>query len=183
MDKDRLDLIINYDRGMRDVYRFATSYTAKRQNIAEHGGLVAILFIEICHEEEIDINEYEILYILRHDIMERITGDLPRPIKDEMGNEWLKAEKKLSLRNKYLPYYVDSNSIFEGLNKKKAIFEAAEALEALMFCEEELRVGNKSDEILSAINYYDNKLIDYRKVYSSIEDLYQAILNKRTGLI
>ena len=42
MKDEKIDLILNYDREMRNINRYQTVFTLQKQNIAEHGCFVDI---------------------------------------------------------------------------------------------------------------------------------------------
>jgi len=178
MDNARIELIFDYDRAMRNVYRYQTIHTVRKQNVAEHSNFVGILFIEICRDEGCGIDTCDILYVMRHDLMETITGDLPYPVKESIKEEWETAERRLSLKNRYLPYYTDKSCPFKDDKTKYTIFNAAEAIEVLMFCLEELEAGNRHEDIIKIVEQYTNSLTTFCVGIDSISRICSVLFDQ-----
>lgn len=112
--------------------------TIQKQSVAEHSFHVAHIALWLSEQREWDdgSHKYEILYYaLIHDETEAITGDIPSPAG------------KLHLPGKSKAYETYFNHGTVSASKEiQQIIKMADCLEALLFCNEEYRLGNRGME-------------------------------------
>lgn len=125
-------------RRLATVPRWAVVSTIRNQSVAEHSFHVATLCLWLgpLHDDVYAGNTSMgdvLTSALRHDEMESISGDVPSPIKPHMeGTSMDMLGAKLDLDQ-----YGCSLAI-------KQIVKVADVLEALIFLNEEMGMGNKS---------------------------------------
>lgn len=116
-------------RTLSDVPRWCVIRTIRRQNVAEHSFHVAAIALWLNQFLQIGIEEnYLLKEALFHDEWESITGDTPSNFKHVV--------------KKAIDYYEAAKK--GHVNIKLRIIKLADIIEAMLFIEEEMRLGNKS---------------------------------------
>lgn len=129
-------------RGLNFVFRWNFHPRQRQENVAEHSFWVAVYAGAIATKMGMK-PEYvnQVMCIgLCHDFEEAITGDLPSLIK-RFVPEWIRVELQAQAE-----LYGPETQYFQELNNLGHIDEivkAADALAALIYVDEELRMGNK----------------------------------------
>lgn len=153
-----LDRLVR-DRQMKDVQRFAGACMLKPCSIATHGALTALIFIGLCDFTGDYLNGKEMELVLRHDILEVVTGDLLSPAK-MLGEEgWDKVEGKISQELAPELYTYTGKSLRKLLGAYKyRLFKLADCLEGWHQCQEELALGNATERVKEAAVSYEEVL-------------------------
>lgn len=145
------------ERNLGKVIRFSNQMRIKDESVAEHSFHTA-MYAMILADLEISMgNEVDVEKLLRgclvHDLEESMTGDIlhgfkysnPELLKNmrEMGEEFYKKiveDLPRGMSDNYMSLWKGAKShTIEG-----RILEAADKLEALIYCMEEYTLGNKT---------------------------------------
>lgn len=145
---------VQHIRKMLSVQRLSGTSKLRSYNLAEHSFGVVSLFLTICEEENIRVTSEVIKFVLFHDLAETVTGDLLYPVKNLNGDTqeaWSIIESEVLRKYPLVSMYTDSN-IAEQLDENQlAAFKAADMLELLLFCYEEVSLGNRNPDLLNVI--------------------------------
>jgi len=143
LSEDPIDLIKSM-RKMRYITRFTGKCLLQPPNVAEHGQQVAGIFIILSKYWGIPISVDSLDFVVNHDLFETETGDLPYDVKHFEDNEqyWDKIEETVLKKYPHLSRYTDSSAPLS--NDEKWLFRMADAIEGMMTCIEEQRMGNKT---------------------------------------
>ncbi|HLC39912.1 MAG TPA: YfbR-like 5'-deoxynucleotidase [archaeon] len=147
---------IQHERKLDKVIRFSAHPRVKDQTVSQHIFHVSLYAMVLADLERQNGNEVNVEEVLRgallHDLEESLTGDIiydfkhrdehmARQIK-EMGKQFLEqivGNLPEEISTRYTLLWQDAkNERIEG-----KILKAADKLEALAYCEEEIRIGNK----------------------------------------
>jgi len=146
--------IVEHYRKMLNVQRLSGTVKMRSYNLAEHSFGVVSLFLTLCEREGIGVTSEVIQLVLFHDLAETVTGDLLYPVKNQNSvtkYSWSAIEAEVLDKHPVVSSFTDSN-IEEHLDEKQlAAFKAADILELLLFCYEEVSVGNKNPDLLKVI--------------------------------
>lgn len=180
MDLNKLAKQIITERKMKTVERLAGTLKIKNYSLVDHSYFVALLFQAFAEIEKIEYSVQDFTYILRHDLLESLTSDLIFPVKNfsqETKNAWRKIEQEIWEKEK------DShNCLFTDKQLKEllppfvySLFKDCDLLELLLFCYEEMQLGNRSKNIL----YIAETLIEFleKSNFSSIRSFIENIKN------
>lgn len=135
-DKERLTLIgqLNVYMDGASIARYHVKRTTRRQSVGEHSGRVAMLVMLAAPGCSANVLKAALL----HDISELATGDVPSPVKwanpvlgEELRRVTNEFEEQFGLR---IPL-VDSEA---------DLLRWADLCEGVMFCYEELMLGNRN---------------------------------------
>ena len=164
---------------MRYIERWSLMRSNVKENVSEHSHNVAILAHALgvinntVFGGDVDADRLAVL-ALYHETSEVLTGDLPTPIKyynpeinaAYKGIEAVACDKMLSmlppeLRTAYEPIVREDGSELE-----RKLVKAADKLDALIKCIEEVKCGNKEfvkakKSIRAALDAYGLKEVDY----------------------
>lgn len=139
--------------------RYHTVETLKEQNIAEHSFGVAWL-CELLTQGQ--ASKDLIMAAMAHDLAEHIVGDIPSPIKRELGTVGKSAFERLEhgyLKTAGLYSYEENISYAEALTLK-----LADMMDGMMFCLREKRLGNKGvDIVFERFTSYAGELLEKRE--------------------
>lgn len=115
------------------VERFHTVRTHHRQTIADHSWGVLMIILAVCEP-----SPKLVLAALAHDLAESVTGDVPATAKwmsPSLGRELESLEQRFNLEH----------DIFPDLTPLELrILKWADMAELVMYCEQEIRMGNQS---------------------------------------
>ena len=143
-------------RKQKQVERLQGKFKFRGYNLLEHSYMVATLYIHVCKHEGLEANMNQIDAILKHDILETITLDLPYDIKHlnrKTEEAWSVIEDQ-SINNK-APNLIDYTDVEISMlfsPQEWIIFKVCDALDLWMFCKEEIRLGNTSRDMFNVIN-------------------------------
>lgn len=152
----RMDFLpISMQRAQRDVQRCGLATKIQDYDLMQHSygvlsiscDLVRLLGLEPLSQEEVEL-------IMRHDLAETFTGDLPWVVKNmtaEIEEKWSFIEDAV-LQEKAKGYpelekYSDSNINKTLSAEKLKIFKIADMLDLLLYCCEEKELGNQTTEM------------------------------------
>lgn len=147
--------IIRKDRLMKSVQRFAGTPIINPCNIATHGGLAALIFNDLCAAHSLESKPEQLVWIIRHDIPETVTGDLLWPAKQALGERWDEVEESaVRAHSKELLPYVESigKNLFD--EEEWILFKLCDYMEGWHQCQEEMNMGNTAERVLDAANNY-----------------------------
>lgn len=134
---------------MRDIQRLAGTPILKQYSLMEHCYYVGMLFKHFASKCDVPYGMNEFDLILKHDLVEVVTGDLIYPVKnhsEETKSAWEVIEESLA-RHHGLEKYSDL-SIKENLNKcQYDLFKLCDILDLYVFVRREQSLGNNSKEI------------------------------------
>ena len=169
--ESKVDTMFRHVKAMGNINRLAGIFTIQPYTVALHCYYTAILFQEIANEEKIEINTESIDYILKHDIVETITGDLLLPVKkhsESTKRKWEEIETEIVMdKYKYLHWYTDAEAEYSFNPKTFNLFKACDLFELYLFCESELDLGNLTSGICTVINNCENLLLEFKILYIS----------------
>lgn len=177
-------------RKLMNINRWATEFRIKKTNDAEHMWFVSVVALGLARWEETKYN-HEIDYktlahaTVLHDAAELLTGDILSGVKrytPQMHEEMKKTEQGIykdkleniipkSWREDYSKYILDAKEL--GLEGK--ILAAADNIDALFECIEEIQLGNsrfrvKLQEVATTLISIDLDSLKYFLKYS-LQDL------------
>ena len=135
-------LLTTFEERLSAVPRWSIVRTIQKQTVDQHSFRVAIiakrlapLWINI-YSEHLIANCME--YALHHDQYEAFTGDIPSPAGHAMDKAALEA--KFKHHTLYQPELISETT--------KAVVKAADYVEALVFLQIEMSLGNSSVEVI-----------------------------------
>lgn len=158
--------MIHYYRRMLNIQRLAGVPKHRSYNLAEHSYFTALLFLDICNAIGAAPTAGQLDLVLKHDLLEVFTADLPYPIKnlnDVTKAAWATIEQEAihaNLTVGFLGEYADS-SLADGLKELHDVFKAADLLELWIFCTEEQVMGNCSVQIEGVCRKCEDLLSTY----------------------
>ena len=169
--ESKVKTMFRHVKAMGNINRLAGIFTIQPYTVALHCYYTAILFQEIAIEEKIKIDIMEIDFILKHDIVETITGDLLLPVKihsEETKRKWEEIETEIvNDKYKHLHRYLDkfAESIFDPITLN--LFKACDLFELYLFCLSEINLGSITKGIWAVINNCENLLPEFKVPYIS----------------
>ena len=137
-------------RQLKHMQRLSGIPKIQSYSVMEHCYRTAILFEHFMEMEEIARNADNSHWVLSHDLLESVTGDLLYPAKNYNETtklHWTIIETQLTSKLEefdYLYRYTDKNARIGFSEKEWTIFKACDLLELIEFCQEETELGNKS---------------------------------------
>lgn len=138
---------------MRDIQRLAGTPIIKQYSLMEHCYYVGMLFKHFASKCDVPYGMNEFDLILKHDLVEVVTGDLIYPVKnhsEETKSAWEIIEDSLA-KHHGLDRYSDS-SIKENLTKSQYdLFKLCDILDLYVFVRREQQLGNDTQEIKRVI--------------------------------
>jgi 5'-deoxynucleotidase YfbR-like HD superfamily hydrolase len=169
---------INSYRKMLNIQRLAGTYKQRSYNIAEHSYYVAILFQYFASIEKVEYGVNELSLILRHDLVEVLTGDLIYTVKNssiDNKERWVSIEEEIVSKHKEFLPYLDSNLKSELSKDQLRLFKICDLLELWIFLQEEKFFGNKNWSVIDISKRCVSIIQDYclmegeREFYSVLE--------------
>ncbi len=114
------------------VKRYHTTDTVRVQNVADHSWNVAQILLHV----DPNCNRELLIAALHHDIPEYFTGDVPAPAK------WASPSltTDLAMLENEVEVELDICTFLRA--NEKALLKFADSLECLMWCVEEMQMGN-----------------------------------------
>jgi 5'-deoxynucleotidase YfbR-like HD superfamily hydrolase len=150
---DKLDL--SYVLKMRNVNRLGTVAIKRHYNLLEHSYIVSVLFIHFANEERIPYDTTTMEYILFHDTLEVITGDMPYTVKNHNETTklcWMRMEQEMIQNHPQLAPYTDRNMEKYMTKQQMDLFKVCDLLDLWIFLKEEEALGNKSNQCIEIVN-------------------------------
>jgi 5'-deoxynucleotidase YfbR-like HD superfamily hydrolase len=174
-----------FQRELRDmsfVPRWTIVRTIKGQNVAEHSYYVAVYAMQI--GDHLGLDEESMCLLLRaallHDVEETFTGDIPGPVKRQMGdmsvfNKW---------RDNMLVRRFGPHALAAVDAQLKSIIKLANLVDEIAFLCTEIALGNRSVPTMAMENcrrrvdatmiamyqwFDDDKLLELRRKISELE--------------
>lgn len=151
---------LKHRRTLRNIKRFNMETVFHPQNLADHGFNVANLYFLICQMMCKPVSGMDLHMVMNHDFAECFTGDLNLAVKNHIPEEWDKIESKMvpkeieRFTDKGIKkHFTDGGHDFP---ENYDLFLFADAFEAYLYCEDEVKMGNKLLE--PALKRYQNKL-------------------------
>jgi 5'-deoxynucleotidase len=121
-------------RALSHSWRWNYHPRIRQESVAEHSYWTAVYVLRMLKDD--DFSGHEILqvvkYALFHDAAEAITGDLPGPVKRK--RDWDEVESAALAEMEYREPFLTI--------PEKRIVKAADLVSALVFADEEVRMGN-----------------------------------------
>ena len=154
---------------MRSVKRFHHEPTLRTQNLLEHSGMVALLFIYFAKYEAIEYDASVLELLLKHDLLETYTGDLPYPAKNHnqlTKDCWGAIEEAIIQDSAYsdidgcplLRRYTDEK-IKETLSERQyKLFKVVDLLDIWIFLKEDQALGNHTSACNRIIELCESKV-------------------------
>ncbi len=165
----KTETIFRHVKAMGNIQRLSGIFTIQPYTVALHCYYTAILFQDIADKEEIEFDKTSVDFILRHDIVETITGDLLLPVKihsESTKNKWEEIEKEIVMdRYKYLHWYTDAEAEYSFNSESFNLFKACDLFELYLFCLSETYLGNNSNGIWTVIRNCENLLPEFDVPY------------------
>ena len=136
-------------RDLLKTQRLTGHFIHRSYNLVEHQYGVAMLFQIFAIEEGIEYDLKALNVVLHHDVAERITSDLPYPIKnfsEQTKQAWRLIENEVC-KGKDVEEFSDENIKKLLTEQQYKLFKAVDILELWIFIWEELHIGNKTAEM------------------------------------
>ena len=141
-----LSMFWQHIRALKNMHRLSGLFTIQKYDTATHCYYTGILFEEIAAMEKMEVTAYEIQFVYRHDVFESVTGDLLLPAKTHSKKVslcWNEIESLIvNERYGYLRSWTDGEAAKRFSSQAWRLFKACDLLELLLFCYEEIRLGN-----------------------------------------
>ena len=139
---------------LNSLKRYNNIPRVKQESLAEHQYYTSIIIMKLLESTTLSTDLKYILlnYSLVHDVQELYTGDIPHNVKQdfpqfklmltEIENEWV---EKTIFSNVVMSYHDE----LESHPYLESIFKLADLLQVMMYCEEEVKFGNKHTDIIN----------------------------------
>jgi len=157
-------------RKLKNVNRLSGFSLIQKYSDAEHCYYVGVLYKLISNllvdEDLLENCDFEAeFFAFTHDILESVTGDLLRPVKnfnEEVHKLWALIEDQLMYSEEYsfLGWYKEGTRKLETSEKHWKLFMICDVLELLIFCNEEQLLGNITPDISTVISNCEGYLLE-----------------------
>jgi 5'-deoxynucleotidase YfbR-like HD superfamily hydrolase len=144
-------------------------------NLSEHSFFVALLYIDLCREDELEPSARQLEAVLKHDYLEVLTADLPYPVKNlnaTTQTAWAVIEREIVGHHGLSGMGFDDAELKAILGNTWNHFKTADMLELLQFCLEDQALGNLShlnrDVIRTCKQVLDSKYHSSTIVYEAV---------------
>jgi len=153
---------IEYYRRMKNIQRLGTHVIQREYNLLEHQYMVTVLFRHFAYREDVPYNIDTLDLVMKHDVLEIFTGDLPYDIKkinSLVEKSWDVVEQEVAEIHPELKPYTDTN-IQQAMNPSQyKLFKACDMLELWVFIWEEMQLGNRNPR-LAAVEKRARKILN-----------------------
>ncbi len=162
--------LLGFQRRLSNIIRFNTRPRLMHESVATHSfyvGLYTIILSDYAVKKGIQVDIIKaVKRALLHDIEESIAGDVQKQIKHQMLEAYNKISDMVIVRIlENLPSEIKENYLIEALSFKETLDKGEQDIESLIvniaddisgvvYCKEELNLGNK---------YFEHILTDYIK--------------------
>ena len=164
------DFYMNHVRkGTQNIKRFGMEDVLKPQNLADHGYQVMNLFLIACDFMAYNPTVKELDKVLNHDVVETLTGDLNKLVKEKnliTRKAWEDIEKELTdiipdpigmYQDNWDPReYRHGKDWYQQVETFGELWKFCDAMDAYLYCMEERKRGNTN--LQRAEFYYFDKL-------------------------
>lgn len=166
-------------KGTQNIKRYQMEDVIKPQSLAEHGYHVMNLFLIACEFTGYEPGIIELDKVLNHDVIETLTGDLNKLVKELNSTTMLAwstiEEHVMREQSPKLNMYSDDTLLFN--NEFTKLLKFCDSMEAYLYCLEEGKRGNKNLENVAL--YYESKLLKANeKLFEYIMDMPNFIAMK-----
>lgn len=123
-------------RALSHVWRWNYHPRVRQESVAEHSYWTTVYAARLCHMMDLPLIDTRMVlqYALLHDAEEAITGDLPGPVK--RGRVWKELISDVQDE-------LDFHPLMEVYPEQiKRVVKAADLISALVFADEEVKMGN-----------------------------------------
>ena len=139
---------INHIFNMDNVHRLNGMHLIQNYTITQHCLRTAMLYAFIARKQGVEVRIEAMEFIMAHDLLETITGDLPYTVKNYnlfTKNAWKDIETMLvndfeefNYMSKWTDDYAEKVMSYQELH----IFKACDMYELYLFCKLEYEMGN-----------------------------------------
>lgn len=165
-----------YLRALKNARRLNGVPLVQVYSTAEHSYYVAILFDAMAKAHGITYTVNEMRFVLQHDVLEAVTGDVLLPVKihsEETKKLWERIEELLTREaHPSLKDITDeaAETFFDPIVWK--LFKACDLLELFLFCREEIEMGNTNDQVMAVFRNCANLLPEFgfEKITEIVEE-------------
>lgn len=146
---------VEQNRKALNVQRLSGSVKLRSYNLAEHQYFVGMMYLDIAREYKIVTTLRQIDVVFRHDMMETLTGDLiftAKNLNRSVAECWAIIEENVQKSSDKMGVYTDFDieSIMDP--EKLLLLKLCDITELYLFCVEECRIGNFSEDIKTVIH-------------------------------
>lgn len=152
------------------VTRWHTMRTQRTQTLAEHSFGVAQLALYIYPQSSAAL----LSACLWHDLAEYTTGDMPAQVK------WRSEAIKNALERLEGEYNREHNLVTSLTKKEKHILKWCDSMELILWCHEELELGNRHPDLMRAIDSVLRLLSESGHPTATAERMYDDISKRYT---
>lgn len=155
MEKKMEFLPISMQRAQRDIQRCGLAPRIQDYDLTQHSYGVLSICCDLVKLLQLEpLSQAEVELIMRHDLAETFTGDLPWIVKNmnaEVEDKWAFIEEAV-LQEKAKVYPELENYSDKAIEKalsaeKLKIFKIADMLDLLFYCCKEKQLGNLTEEM------------------------------------
>lgn len=136
---------------LSDLKRYNNMPRIKSESLAEHQYYCGLILMKL-KEYIINLTYSEfcmlLQYVLVHDIGELYTGDIPHNVKEDYPDLRYILEKIESEKLNSFGFH-DIVGTVEKNEKLKTLFKLCDTIQVIQYCENEKRLGNFSENIVS----------------------------------
>ena len=148
--------IFNHRR-MNNIERLSSSPKIQRYPLSVHSYFVACMFEDFARQEGITYSTDDMYYVMRHDFMEIFSADLIYPVKnlnEATQKAWDLIEHEVKKKHEAsLVSLCTDEELKEKLSDSVyTLMRVCDTLELVLFCREEVLLGNVNEYIYAIIN-------------------------------
>lgn len=149
-------LQFNALRALKNCNRFSGLQLIHPMSVALHCYYTGLLFQIFADYEQVEFTVRDLLLVLKHDVLESVTGDMLHPAKQfnsDVKTLWDRIEKILinSANFSFLAPFSDQLENFSS-EEVFGLFKLADILELYIYMCEEMALGNISRDVRIVIN-------------------------------
>lgn len=158
---------------LRNIKRFSMESTIRPQDLCGHGYSVGTIFYILCQSMGIRVSADTLFLAMNHDYVESYTGDLNKLLKEKNATTkgaWnvLEAQCVPDHLNHLTDVGIIShikNTYGDTANTVEQILHLADALDAYLYCSEEVKLGNQF--LTKAMEHYDKRVTELFEAINS----------------
>lgn len=146
---------VKYYRLMKNVDRMSRWPKLRGYNLLEHSYMVTVLFMRFAKLENVEYDVEVLDFILHHDVLEAITGDLGHDVKKMnflTEDCWNAIENTVVERYPQFEKYTDVRADLLLTVDQHQLFKVCDLLDLWIFLNEEKALGNTSMHISDMID-------------------------------
>ncbi len=143
-------------RKIKTIRRMGPVHIIKEYKLSVHCYYTGMLFQDVAKLNKISITSKEIYWVFRHDLLEVLTGDLLYPAKhtnDITSDAWSLIEETIVKDYPEFAAFTDTHAKNEIFHTEQSytLFKACDLFELWLFCREEMKLGNKDEQVLEIV--------------------------------